>query len=155
VFKWIAKKAANIQREEASRFLESLRGADQAVLDMSLATAMYWACFYLAKRNKNLYEMAIWIDGEMLFPMTLISDIKALQRNGTPASAVGLHVWVHSARALLYPELRLLGRNIWSELGKADLKCRDITVAVCQQAGIFPIFVDPTLVPAGLEELDR
>lgn len=155
MFKWIAKKAAQTQREEAARFLESLRGADQAVLDMSLATTMYWACFYLGKRNKNLYDLANWIDGEMLFPMELISNIKALQRNGTPASAVGLHVWVHSARALLYPELRLLGRNIWSELGKACLECRDMTFEVCEQAGILPIFADPTLVPTGLEELDR
>lgn len=154
MFKWVASKAANAQREEASRFLDSIRGADQGVIDMTMATTMYWACFYAGK-NKNLYEMESWIDAEKLFPVELISNIKTLQRNGTPASAVGLHVWVHSARALMHPELRLMGRYIWSELTKANVGCREITYEVCEKAGILPVFTNPLQVPYGLEELSR
>ncbi len=161
MFKWLEKRFSNTQREEAQRFLDSLRGAEDGVVDMASATAMYWAAYYQAK-GTDLYEMEAWIEDKLLFPMELGSGIKELQKSGSSASAVGLMVWLHSARALMYPELRMLGRDIWSELVKASEEADDMAdemVSAAQSTTGVPLILsfktDRHRVPMGLGPITR
>jgi len=154
MFGWLEKKTSATMRADAERFLVSLQGAEQMALDAVAATTIYWASFYAAK-GRDLYAMALWIPGEKLFPVELVSSIKALQKGGGQSSATGLMVWLHSARALLYPELRLAGRNIWSELAKATPDAQTLADEVAAANGQFAIINLISQVPVGLEPLDR
>lgn len=153
MFKWLDKKFSNTQREEATRFLDSLRGADIGVIDMISAQAIYWANFYYAE-GLDLYDMEGWIMSNMMFPAQLVSNIKTLQRDGS-MSNVGLQVWLHSSRALLYPELRVFGRDIWAELAKATPDARAMADEMHMQTRLLPEYLDPQKVPSGLEKLSR
>jgi hypothetical protein len=42
--------------------------------------------------------------------------IREFQKIGQPSDAAGTMVWLHSMRALAFPELRELGRDMWNEL---------------------------------------
>ena len=141
-------------RADAERFLLSLKGADQMALDTVAAMAVYWAAYH-ASKGRDLYSMESWLLGEKLFPMELVSSIKTLQESGSASSVPGLMVWLHSARALLYPDLRLGGRNIWSELAKATSDAQDLADEVAMANGKFPIVNLISQVPMGLEPLAR
>ena len=141
-------------RDEATRFLNSLRGADQEALDAISASTMFWHTHY-QRKEIDLYDMGSWIIDDIAFPIELNKLIKALQRDGNPASTVGLQVWLHSARALTYPDLRIYGRDIWTELTKATEEAEDFAEEMCEQAGFDVMEIDREEVPVGLEKLDR
>ncbi|ODT74489.1 MAG: hypothetical protein ABS76_36880 [Pelagibacterium sp. SCN 64-44] len=153
MFGWFGKKAEDTQREEATRFLDSLRGIDQDGLDSIAALAWFWAQKY-AETGLDLYEMDSWLSQRMFFPTELVKSIKVLQRDRS-ASGVGLHVWLHSARALMYPELRVYGRDIWAQLAKASPEATSLAIQFYQQAGMRFGETDPSRVPTGLEPLNR
>ncbi|MBJ3784496.1 hypothetical protein [Devosia sediminis] len=153
MFGWFAKKAENTQREEAVRFIDSLRGIDQDGLDSIAALAWFWAQKY-SETGIDLYEMESWLPQRLMFPVELGRSIKVLQRDRS-ASGVGLHVWLHSARALMYPELRIYGREIWGHLAKASPEATSLAIQFYQQAGMRFGETDPGRVPTGLEPLNR
>lgn len=154
MFGWIEKKFAKSQRDEAETFVLSLRGADAAAIDIVSAQTMYWANFHYA-RGINLYDMEAWILGRLLFPVELGKEIKSLQKGGAPASTVGLQVWLHSSRALLYPELRLFGRQVWAEITQASPMAAEILLEMHRAANSPPTFSDSTMAPSGLEPNHR
>ena len=152
IFNWLNKKAEQSQQYEADRFLTSLRGADTAVIDSILGTAMFWAAIYKTK-SVDLYGMEEWLPEKPLFPTELGKMIKVQQKQGTNSAATGLMVWLFSARALLYPELRLSGRNIWEQLGRAGLQAERLAMMSCSEMGIQSPWIDIFRVPDGLEKL--
>lgn len=154
MFGWLEKRMSRTMRDEADRFLVSLKGADQGALDVVAATTLYWASFY-ASKGRDLYAMELWLPKEMLFPTEIVSSIKALQKGGGQSSVPGLMVWLHSARALLYPELRLAGREIWAELEKATPDGQALAEELAAANGKFPIVSSISQIPFGLERLDR
>ena len=154
MFGWLEKRVSATMRADAERFLVSLQGAEQEVLDVIAGTTIYWASFYAAK-GREMYSMELWLPREKLFPVELVSSIKTLQKGGGSSSATGLMVWLHSARALLYPDLRLAGRNIWSELAKATSDAQDLADEVAMANGKFPIVNLISQIPMGLEPLAR
>lgn len=151
---WLEKKFSKTQNQEALQFLQSLKGAEDSSLDLIAVSAVYWANFYF-KKGRNLYEMDRWLLSEPLFSVEIIKNIKALQRSGSGSSAVGLHVWLHTARALQYPELRIIGREIWAELSKASVDAGYLCVQVHNQLGVDMYFSDVNAIPEGLESLNR
>jgi hypothetical protein len=42
--------------------------------------------------------------------------VREFQKIGQPSDAAGTMVWLHSMRALAFPEVRELGRDMWKEL---------------------------------------
>ena len=153
--RWLTSKMIRVQQHEAEAFLTSLKGADVAVIDMTLAVTMHWAEFYKA-RNRDLYLMANWIEHDLAFPLELNRSIRDQQKQGAPMAATGLMVWLHSARALCEPQLRLLGRQIWEELASASVESEAIAsdlAAASQELGV-PVdngVFDYRRVPLGLE----
>ncbi len=148
------KRAIRAMHEEAQNFLRSLQGADIEVLDLVAASQMHWASFYY-DRGKRVYEMEEWIRGEMFFPLEINRAIQSLQKQGTKSAVPGLMVWLHSSRALLYPEQRLDGRLIWLELKKASQSAEMLAFDFCRSTNTPPTQLDRTVVPLGLEPLTR
>ena len=155
---WLKKKFLATQLQESESFLRSLRGADQGVIDMVSAAQMTWAAFYAdPNRSKNLYEMESWINADLTFPVGLGSSIRDLQKQKATSSVPGLMVWLHSARALFEPELRLGGRQIWAELAEATDEAESLAFDMCAASGRASprMAFDRTRIPRGLESLER
>ena len=149
---WLRKKTEQTQQYEFERFFVSLQGADTDVIDSILGTAMFWAAIY---KNKgiDLYGMEEWLMDELLFPTELNRLIKVQQKQGTMIAATGIMVWLFSARALLYPEMRLGGRNLWGQLSRASERSEMIALASCSAMGLHSPWIDRTRIPYGLENI--
>ena len=151
---WLEKKFASSQQVEAEQFLTSLRGADNDLLDMIAGAQLYWAAFY-SKKGIDLYEMETWIQSRLMFPSEIAGLIKGLQKQRTTGSVPGLMVWLHSSRALLWPELRLAGRQIWQELSKATDMAERLAVDMCIASHVSIQVCDRRRIPGGLEAIRR
>ena len=154
IFGWLAKKAEQSQRDEAERFLVSLRGGEIGIINAVHGSAMFWAVF-CERQGSDVYNMEQWILSKPFFPTEIGKLIKAQQKQGTNTAATGLMVWLFSARALLYPELRLSGREIWGQLIRSTIDSELQAEETCRAMG-YPIdSVDRTKIPLGLQKLDR
>ncbi|WP_103224039.1 hypothetical protein [Roseibium marinum] len=153
---WLSKKATEAQRREADNFLVSLKGADQLALDVVSAATMSYAAYFEAK-GRDVYRMALWIEDkeQMMFPLEIGQMIKAQQKQKTTSSTPGLMVWLFSARALLEPQLRLSGRDIWSQLSKSSEESEVLASEMCVAMNLSHSPFDRHLVPIGLEQLQR
>ncbi len=156
IFSWLGKKAEQTQRYEADKFVITLKGADLATIDAVLGSAMFWAEFQ-RRKGKDLYGMANWIldKSEMMFPVTLGSMIKDQQKIGNFSAATGLMVWLFSSRALLYPDLRLGGRELWGQLARSSTEANIIADQSCLAMGYSTDSVDRSRIPVGLELLNK
>ncbi len=121
---------------------------------MISASTMFWAEMH-KKENKDLYCMEEWLDKNLLYPILIGKKIKILQKQGTTTGVPGLMVWLFSARALLHPELRLSGRQIWSELNKSTIEAELLAKEFCDAMVISSSSLDRCRVPRGLEQLNR
>lgn len=74
-----------------------------------------------------------------------------MQKDRRPEAAVGAMTWLHSSRAILYPEIRLYGHQIWAELAKATDEAEYLAGVMAANAGVAPFLEDREYVPAGLE----
>jgi hypothetical protein len=154
IFNWLNKKAEQTQRYEADRFIVSLKGGDVGLIDAVHGSAMFWSVF-LEKQGADVYEMEQWILGRLLFPTELGKLIKDQQKQGTTSAVTGLMAWLFSARALLYPDLRLGGREIWEQFNRSTYEAETIASQSCKLMGYPTISIDRTRVPSGLEKLNH
>ena len=155
MFKWLDKRMSKKMADEMEHFLVSLKGSDQIALDLIAATTFMWAAFFKA-RGKDMFIAGAWLPQDKFFPLQLQNMLRDQQKAGNTSSATGLMVWLHSCRALLYPELRLSGREIWSELSKAGEEAHSAYFELIVVGDIPDI--DQTIgddVPIGLEQLNR
>ncbi|MCM5556720.1 hypothetical protein [Pleomorphomonas sp. JP5] len=147
---WFDKRASAVMSGEAQRFLISIQGADQSVLDLTMAQTLLYAAV-LKSKGRDLYLMDHWIHSEAHFPTEIAGTIRMMQKDGRPEMAVGAMTWLHSSRALLYPEIRLYGRQIWTELAKATDEAEHLAEIMAANAGVAHYLEDREYVPDGLE----
>lgn len=133
--KWFEGKLSKTQLEEAQQFLRMLRGANESVIESIAAGTMFWAAIYEAK-GLELYDIAFWINDNPLFVMELHKQIRGFQKRGQPQNAPGLMVWLHTARAASYPELKETARQIWAELERAPETAIELANSAAENAGI-------------------
>ena len=150
VLNWLLKRVENTHQREAQNFLLSLQGAPREALEMIHASAMFWGAFY-RNGDVDLYAMDRWIHQGPYFPATILKTIKALQKKNKQDSAVGLMVWLFSARALLYPDLRLGGRQIWREFQRSSIVSEHYAFELCSAADLEIHEIDFERFPDGLE----
>jgi hypothetical protein len=48
--------------------------------------------------------------------MSFLALIKQLQKDGNLGAAAGAMIWLHSLRTIIYPEVRMFGKQLWREL---------------------------------------
>ena len=150
VFGWLNRKFEKIQRDEVDRFIISTRGADTEVVDMIHGYTMFWAAFY-SDLSINLYSLDDYLPSNLLFPVQLTKHIKLQQSENNQPSATGLMVWLYSARALMYPELRLSGRHLWGELKRSTFGADQFARHLAAQTGFLTYKFDRSRVPEGLQ----
>ena len=117
---------------------------------------MFWAAFY-GNKGRDLYSMENWINlkENALFPLELGQSIKGLQKQGTTLVVPGLMVWLFSARALLHPDQRFFGRELWKELARSSFESEGIAIDFARNMGLKIDGINAMKVPYGLESLSR
>lgn len=121
MFGWLRQKirnwATDSQRDQMQRFVISLRGQTASELGTVVVIATI-VRLTVDERTLpvTLLEGLAHGERELAAPLFLNHLIRQLQKQGSLPQAAGAMVWLHSARAIITPELRLLGREMWREL---------------------------------------
>jgi hypothetical protein len=104
---------------DLERFLLALKGMSGPELGMVVAVA---ATIRIELRQQNLFPdealgvgMPLPESQQAALQANLSRMVFDLQKQNAPTTA-GAMVWLHSLRAFRYPEVRLLGRQMWGEL---------------------------------------
>jgi hypothetical protein len=155
MFGWLKRKTelAGIKgaTEDIDRFILSLRGMSDYEVAMAVAIATHWRNAFQRDDDINLLEP--W-DVECRSPdfrWKLNRLLVEVQRTRKPM-AVGLMIWLHTLRAAGMPELRLKGRQMWSELRRgfalvdraaADFDAMMGTVLITDEADRIPSGLEP------------
>ncbi|NYT38991.1 hypothetical protein ERD78_19295 [Allopusillimonas soli] len=128
------KAAGDSDRDDLMAFSDSVAGLNrEAVLHMLvLANALRLT---LAIRHK--LELTAYLDGEpvsdqALYPEKIACIVKALQKSKARMAARAMMIWLHSAKAVGTPALRVHGRDLWAELAKGLGNDGEIALARAQ-----------------------
>ncbi len=131
IAKWLRRKlgikAAKAAREDIERFILGLKGGSDEELGFVVAQA---TVFRLMFRDKNLFpDSALGVgpplpNDERLQVQTFLGEMVSQFQSesggeaatGATSFALGTMVWLHSMRAVTYPEIRVLGREMWQQL---------------------------------------
>jgi hypothetical protein len=117
---WMQERALNKSAEEVTRFLDGLRATSDR--DMGLLVAVATVVRVNMETHGVLPE-GLFDDEQMPSTETLgILQIRInrvsgqFKRSGNGLDAAGALIWSYSLRCLNVPELRPVGRAIWTEL---------------------------------------
>jgi hypothetical protein len=119
---WLKRKIqlASVRgaREDLERFNASLRGATDAEIGMvvGIATIIRLRLTISGRVPKDAFTLPTPGDGSAELQLYLSGMVREFQKIGQPSDAAGTMVWLHSMRALAFPEVRELGRHMWKEL---------------------------------------
>jgi len=119
---WLKRKvqiaSANAAQEDLERFIASLRGASDEELGILIATATIIRVRLTQSGSLPVYALALPTPGEgtVRIQLHLANVVREFQKMGQPSDAAGAMIWLHSMRALAFPEVRHLGRQMWKEL---------------------------------------
>ncbi len=104
--------------EDLERFLKSLRGTSDEEIGMLVVVAtMIRVNLRKGGRLPDDYlRIPARGDGSAHAPLYLSRLIRTFQKIDQPTDASGAMVWLHTLRSLAFPELRVLGREMWGEL---------------------------------------
>jgi hypothetical protein len=121
MFGWLKRKAqlkiiASME-QDISRFIAGLKGASAQEVGMIVLGANHWRNVLESKFGWNLDHPDIVAMRDIGAAVTLNGMIRDVQKVN-PAMAPGLMVWLHSVRASQTPEIRALGREMWSQLAR-------------------------------------
>jgi hypothetical protein len=121
MFGWLKRKAqiasVNAMATDIDRFVMGLRGASAEEIGGILASTYHWMEFLERKFGWNLDHPDLVIANDLFASMTVGKCARRIQGK-EPAMATGLMVWLHTLRASGTPELRLRGRELWSQLNR-------------------------------------
>jgi hypothetical protein len=137
VFGWFKRKAdhgaVNGARKDLERFLASIRRQSNEELGAVMALA---AVVRLALRKSGLLPdelLRITDDPEQSKAQANVARlISRYQSEKRFTEATGAMVWLHSLRALSFPEVRYLGTEMWRQLERG----REHTQAALQLLGV-------------------
>lgn len=119
---WLKRKiqlsSVKAAQEDLERFMLSLRGASNGELGMLIAIATIIRLRLTQSGSLPRYALALptLSDGTEMIQLHLANIVREFQKMGQPSDAAGAMIWLHSMRALAFPEVRYLGRQMWKEL---------------------------------------
>ena len=133
--KWVHNKVVDSQMAEATRYLETLKGAGQGEIDMFASMVMLWRSFYL-KRGIDFENIIHLASTDPHFNLGLVKTIKELQKSGALSSAAGLMLWLHTARSALFPELRYTAKRMWEQLERCGPEGYELAKELCEKQNL-------------------
>ena len=114
----LRRAAVKAASEDLESFILCLKGLSDEELGMVVAGAT--VIRLQLGRSGSLPEYALALpspdDDTAYIQLHLSRLVRELQKTNKTAEAAGVMVWRHSMRSLAYPEVRLLGRQLWKEL---------------------------------------
>jgi hypothetical protein len=119
---WLKRKiqiaSVRAAREDLERFNASLRGATDGQIGMvvAIATIIRLRLTTAGRLSRGAFVLPMPGDGSAELQLYLSGMVRQFQKMGQPSDAAGTMVWLHSMRALGFPEVRELGRDMWKEL---------------------------------------
>lgn len=162
MFKWMKRKAelaiVNAATSDIERFIKGLRGAssDEVALIVAMATLLRLNLESFGRLPRYALDLRLPRDQYQadMAQLYLNKAVNEFQKMGQPSDATAAMVWLHSARALNIPEVRFLGREMWSELQRGFDEAAHAAVDVCGLVGRevpTDIEAEVRFVPGGLE----
>jgi len=132
---WFQKKMIRVQKEEIENFLLGLKGGNSGVVDLVVASTVYWEKIY---KNKGLYlyEVAGWHFQHPMMALELNRSIKENQKAGNRSAATGLMVWLHTVRACEVPEIKYYAREMWKKLMRTSEDVEEIVQGLFVSTGL-------------------
>lgn len=125
----IQNKAVESTQKDLDRFVASLRGQPDETIGMIVA--------YAAVLREVLTQQGTLPEGILdvdVFPMTeeagevptrLRKLVEEFQKDNQEHTAAAIMVWLHSVRAMVYPEATYLGQQMWAELRRGFPYAKD------------------------------
>jgi hypothetical protein len=151
----LRRAAAKGAREDLKQFVESLRELSDVQIGAAVAAA---AIVRVALReNGVLSDDLLRATRDPMQVKTQISMaqlVRKYQAEQRYREATGAMIWLHSLRALSFPEARRLGRAMWSELRRGQTHALNLL----RETGVSPLSIEAiecARVPEGLDSGDR
>lgn len=165
MFGWLKKRiedaSTDSMKNDILRFNASLKGADAQEIATILVVANILRLNLTASGRipPAALDFTIPRDDDLamkcdMCPIALTGFIKEFQSMKQPTDALGVMVWLHSVRALNVPEIRIHGREMWSELSRGFPYVADTLESVRALSGKpLPMGIENevTFLPRGLE----
>lgn len=131
MFEWLKRLAYNRMRDMAKRdfrtFLAALRGmSDREVAEMVVVVTSVRLSIQRDKSTTGtqlrmvLHQFPAPPDEMAQAAVTVVRLVQESQRTGRFEQAACLSVLLHSIRAFTFPDLRMLGRELWAELARGQ-----------------------------------
>jgi hypothetical protein len=163
---WLKRRAQlNSVRDataDLERFVLSLKGQSAAELGMLVAIA---AVIRMDLRQEGrLPDEALGVgvplpdDQQDAIQSYMSQLIREWQKMNQPTKAAGGMVWLHSLRAYRYPEVRLLGRQMWGELQRGFptvFEAFDFLEKATQKPLPLGCLEASQFIPVGLEPFEK
>ena len=157
---WVKKKIYNAGYksglEEIERFILSLRGQSDEEIGMLLALANLIRVNLIngGRLSIQVLNFEVSETEHSQVQMYVSNLVREFQKANQKTDAAGAMVWLHSLRAQGYPELRIKGRELWSELSRGFEHVRDALYDIeTMTQKTLPELSDEDIhfIPSGLE----
>jgi hypothetical protein len=158
--KWIKKKVYDAGYksglEEIERFILSLRGQSDEEVGMllAIATVIRLNLFNGGRLSNEILNFEVSESEHSQAQMYISNLVREFQKANQKTDAAGAMVWLHSLRSQGYPELRIKGRELWSELSRGFEHVTDAIYDLENMSGkTFPELPESEInyIPGGLE----
>jgi hypothetical protein len=132
----LRRAAAKGARKDLKQFVESLRGLP----DVQIGAAVVAAAIVRVALRENgvLSDELLRVTRDPMQVTTQLSIAQLLRRYQAEQryrEATGAMIWLHSLRALSFPEARALGREMWKELRRGQTHALNLL----REEGVSPL----------------
>jgi len=161
MFGWVTSKiqkySADTMRDELTRFIASLSGQSDHELAtlLIIATGVRLNVIKEGPLSEKHFDMMRYnyLEANENVSLSFNKLVRLFQKNGQTSDAAGAMVWLHSSRAMLCPEIRILGRDMWGQLMRGapnvPMAFMDLSLLIPDLSG--EIVEEANFIPMGLE----
>jgi len=157
MFGWLKRKAqlkiVAAQEQDINRFILGLKGASPQEVGATVAIANHWRNLLENDRRWDLDHPDLVMVADPGAAMLIGGLIRRLQKDN-PLMASGLMVWIHTLRASSTPEIRQLGREMWSQLARGIAHAEDASHGFAQLLNVKLDTRGVYRIPTNLRPLD-
>lgn len=103
--------------EEITGFVQCLRGMDAAELGYIVALSTHLRQI-MQCNGHQIMNPIVYVNRNPEIIIRISTAIKEAQEQGQFQKAAGLMVWLHTTRASIRPEIRVIARDMWCQLAR-------------------------------------
>jgi hypothetical protein len=153
MFKWLQKKAhssfVGVQEREMRAWINNLAALDSSEVAGILVMAMHFRNTLLGNGGPDLLFPFVAIKNDPMIAIKLNKQLQELQNENLFSVASGAIVWLFTIRAAFEPELRDLGRQLWTQLERGFPSANDAVIGFHELTGVTLDVIDIGCFPDG------